>query len=60
VADVASVETSRKRKLGRPDWHMRWPFALAYLAIVVAGFAVDWRVGLALLAWLPFSYLWWR
>jgi hypothetical protein len=42
----------------RPDWHMRWPFAVAYLAIVVAGFLVDWRAGVFLLAWVPLKYLW--
>jgi hypothetical protein len=47
-----------KRDGQRPDWHMRWPFALAYLVLVVAAFVVDWRVGLALLAWLPAAYLW--
>lgn len=36
---------------------MRWPFAVAYLAIVATGFALDWRLGLAALAWLPLSYI---
>jgi hypothetical protein len=46
-----------KRGDQRSDWHMRWPFAVAYLAIVIAGLVVDWRVGLMVLAWLPVAYL---
>jgi hypothetical protein len=43
-----------------PDWYMRPPFAIAYLAIVAGSFALDWRIGLGALAWLPLAYLRWK
>jgi len=39
---------------------MRPPFAVAYALIVVLCFVADWRAGLAILAWLPISYIRWR
>jgi hypothetical protein len=46
-----------KQDRPRPDWHMRWPFVVAYLAVVAIFFALDWRAGLLLLALLPLQYL---
>ena len=41
---------------GRPDWHMRRPFLVAFLVTAVALSLFEWRAGPALIACLAARY----
>jgi hypothetical protein len=47
--------------MDRPDWHLRWPFALALAAIAI-GLSIcgAWWAGLLILGWIAAMYLWFR
>jgi hypothetical protein len=39
---------------------MRWPFAVALLALAIGASFVEWWAGLAILAWIAAMFLWYR
>ena len=43
-----------------PDWHLRLPFAVALILLVVALSFVKWWAGLLILAWIAAMFVWYR
>ena len=44
----------------RPDWHLRWPFAIALALIVLGATAIRWWLGLAVVGWIVVMYAYGR
>ncbi len=47
--------------MNRPDWHLRWPFAVALVGTATAlGIFGVWWAGLLIFGWIAAMFLWFK